>query len=185
MARFSDAQVAAAIQGTTQFRVIAFPLASGEPSDLSVAVRCLSEAEIDGCRVEAQRRLRDLAKARGWPVQEMIDIDPDLLQRMIERSIVARAFFDPATTHTKDPVPFFASESEVEQLSSVQSTLLVRAYVEHQEWVAPMRTLSEADAKEFVATLGKAPEPAALLNLYEHASLVRLCISMASVLRGT
>ncbi|MCA9616257.1 MAG: hypothetical protein R3B99_13540 [Polyangiales bacterium] len=185
MARFSDERTRAAIQGTTRFRVLTFPLASGEDSDLTIAVRCLSEAEIDGCRVEAQRRIRDVAKLRGWSVQDMTDIDPDLLQRFVERSVVARAFFDPATTHTKDPVPFFASESEVEQLSSVQSTLLLRAYLEHQEWLAPLRTMSEAEAKEFAATLGKAPDPSGLLNLYEHDSLMRLCISMASALRAT
>lgn len=186
MPKFSDEQVRAVIRGTATFRTIPFPLADGKPDEtVRVAVRCLSEAELDGCRVEAQRRVRELGKLRGWDVRELCDVDPDLLQRFVERSILARAFFDADTIGTDKPQPFFSSESEVEQLGSIQATTLMRAYLEHQEWTNPFRSLTPDAAKELAETLGKAPKPEALLELYERDTLRSLCISLASALRSS
>lgn len=187
MPKFSDDQVRDVIRGTSSFRTIPFPLVDGKQHEtVKIAVRCLSEAELDGCRVEAQRRVREIGKLRGWEVRELCDVDPDLIQRFVERSIIARAFFDADTIGTgKTPQPFFASESEVEQLGSIQATTLIRAYTEHQEWTNPFRSLTPDAAKELAETLGKAPKPEALLELYERDTLRSLCISLASALRSS
>lgn len=185
MPKFSDDQIRDIVRGTKDFRTIPFPTPGGAESDIPIAVRCLSEAELDGCRIEAQRRMRDLCKLRGWDVADACDVDPDLLQRLVERSIVARAFFDSATIASTKPEPFFSGESEVEQLATIQMTSLLRAYVEHQEWTNPFRSLTPEGVEELADTLGKAPKPEALLGLYEHDTLRALCISLASALRST
>ena len=185
MAKFTDDRVREIILGATAFRTISFPSHTGEPSEVQIAVRCLSEAEIDGCRIEAQRRMRDIAKRRGWDVSEACDVDPDLLQRFVEKSILARAFFDADTISNKTPDPFFASETEVDMLTSVQASSLMSAYVEHQEWTNPFRTLSPEAVEELADTLGKAPMPEGLLGLYAPDTLRALCISLASLVRST
>lgn len=83
MPRFSDEQIRAIITRPTAFRVVAFP---GQP-DIPLAVKCLDDTELDGCRIEAQRRLREVAKKRGWDVRETVDIDPNLMERFVEREI--------------------------------------------------------------------------------------------------
>lgn len=184
MGKFNDARIKAIIAGTTQFRVVPFPVL-GSDEEIDIAVRCLSESELDGCRIEAQRSLREISKRRGWDAKDTADVDPDLLQRLIERSIITRAFYDPDTVppHGSTPETFFASERELEQLGSVQTTLLMQIYVEHQEFVNPHRSLSEDQAKELIDRLGKAQDAQVFLSAYAPRTLVSLCLSLASRLR--
>lgn len=180
MAKFTDAQVGAIIGGKRKFRTVPFP----DCDDIKVAVRCLTESELDGCRIEAQQRLRTVCKQRQWgDASDLVDVDPGMLSRLIERQTVWRAFYDPATLEHEHPEHFFPSQDDVDQLTAEQIGALLELYFEHQEWVNPQRTLSEAGAKELADELGK-PEGEAVLGSFDHDSLRNLCISLAFALRS-
>ena len=84
-----DERVLEILRGTRSFREVEFPGREG----VTVAVRCLSEAELDGARIAAQVVVRNVAQTRGWEPSSVVDVDPDLFQRMMEREIVQRAFY--------------------------------------------------------------------------------------------
>ncbi len=175
MPRFSDDQIRAIITQPTELRIVTWP---ARP-EIRIAVRCLDEVELDGCRIEAQRRIRDIASKRRWDVRETADIDPTLLERFVEREIVLRAFFDADTIDSSDPVPFFSSEIELARIGSVGVTDLITLYTEHQEWVNPGLFLGEEDEQKLVELLGKGPSAEVSLTGYELPTLRRLLISTA------
>ena len=175
MAKFSDERIHSIITQVRDFRVVNFP---GHP-DIKVAMRVLGDNEYDGCRIEGQRKLWAIAKQREWDPVKICDLDPTLFERYVEREVVLRAFFDPDTIHSDNPVPFFSSESELSKVGSVVVKDLVELYLEHQEWVNPTVTLSEDDAKELCDQLGKGLAFGASLAAIERDSLRRLLITMA------
>lgn len=181
MAKFSDERVRAIIAGPRAFRTYLFP----GSDDLRIAMRVLTEAELDECRLAAQTELRDRAKSRGWDSSGVVDVDPELLSRMIERHIVFRATYDPDTIDGDDPVRFFSVPKDVTQLDSVTATKLSELYLEHQEWCSPLRQMSAEDVDALVDALGKAQMPEVFLGAFAPSMLRRFAISLASRLRAT
>ncbi len=175
MPRFSDEQIRAIVTRPTVPRVIDFP---GRP-EIKIAVKCLDDVELDGCRIEAQRRIRDLAKKRQWEAKEVMEIDPVLMERFVEREVILRAFFDPDTVQSEKPIPFFANETELVQLGSVGVTDLMEVYNENQEWQNPSVSLSEEEEEELIERLGKAQSAEATLTGIALITLRRLLISSA------
>lgn len=175
MPRFSDEQVRAIITRPTMYRVVEYP---GHP-EIKIAVKCLDDVELDGVRIEAQRRLRDVSKKRGWDVRETADLDPALLERWVEREILLRAFFDPDTIALEAPVPFFASELELSKLGSTGVSDLMELYTENQEWINPSCKLDDAAEEELLDLLGKGPSAELTLTAIEPSTLRRLLISTA------
>lgn len=184
--KFTDKEAHTILRGTRAFVTYAWPGGSAEDQKaLSVACRVLTEAEIDDARVEAQARVRDEAKRRGWDANSAVDMDPDLLQRAIDREVVFRAFYDPATTASEKPERFFPTPADVRSLDAVTLTRLASLYVEHQQTVSPLRHASDEEVTAIVEALGKAREPRAALAPYARSSLESLVLSMASRLRST
>lgn len=185
MSKFTDERVSAALRGTRNFRVIDWP--GPGKVETKVAVRLLSELELDEARLEAQMALRGNAKARGWDAESMASIEPELLQRLIERQIIWLAFYDADTVDRagRTPERFFPTPRDVGTLDSVTVTRLFTAYCEHQTWCAPFRSMSDEEVTSFVEALGKGQTAQALLEGYERSTLARLCISMASRLLAT
>lgn len=180
--RFADHQVAAIIRGARTLRVIDFPGRDG----VSVAVRLLADSEVDDCRLRAFGALQKAAAAQGWDVAAITDVDPDLVARMQTREIVAKAFYDPDTIEAERPVPFFSSVAELARECDAPTVeRLFQAYLEHQQFVSPLRTMSEEEVKELVAALGKEPAARVTLAGLDASTLSRLCISLASALRRT
>lgn len=175
MPRFSDEQIRAIVTRPTKPRVIDFP---GRP-EIKIAVKCLDDVELDGCRIEAQRRIRDIAKKRQWEAKELMEIDPVLMERFVEREIILRSYFDPDTVQAEKPIPFFANEHELVQLGSVGVTDLMEAYNENQEWQNPSVSLSEEEEVELIERLGKAQNAEATLTGIALITLRRLLISSA------
>jgi hypothetical protein len=171
--RFSDEQVRAIITQPTKLRTVQYP---GHP-DLLVAVRQLDDVELDGCRIEGQRKLRDLCKLRRWDVVQAAELDPTLLERWVEREIVLRAFFDNDTKDAEHPIPFFSGEQDLVRLGSVGVTDLMMVYTENQEWQNPNVTLSPEEEKDLVDALGKEQSAGLYLTGIEPAILRRLLIS--------
>jgi hypothetical protein len=159
----------------TKLRPIPVP---GFP-DLRVAVKCLDDIELDGCRIEAQRKLRELAKKRGWDPESTATIDPLLMERYVEREVVLRAFFDVDTIDLDKPVPFFASERDLAQLGSTGVTDWMVAYGDNQAWSNPNVELDSAEEKQLLDLLGKGQSADVVLTGIEPRTLRRLLISMA------
>lgn len=173
MPRFSDEQIRTIITNPTRPRVVTYP---GHP-DVRIGVRALDDVDLDNCRVEAQRKLRDIAKKRGWDVREMSDVDPTLMERFVEREIVLRAFVDADTIDHENPVPFFSNEHQLSRIGSTGVTDLMELYGENQEWQNPNLTLDAAGEEELIAALGKGPGAELSLTGIEPAMLRRLLIS--------
>lgn len=120
-----------------------------------------------------------VAAKRGWDVTEALAVDPDLFQRLVERSIVARAFFDAATIETEHPAPYFAGEEDINLVSSSLHQSLFNIYLEHQESRWPRLELT---AKE-ITTMADGSElgdkrAANALSALGKSSLVRLCSAL-------
>lgn len=179
--RFGDTQVAAIVRGARAFRTIDFPGRAG----VQVAVRLLTDGEIDDCRLRAFGSLQKAAKAQDWDVALLTDVDPDLVARMQTREIVARAFYDADTTSADKPLPFWASAAELARECDAPTVeRLFAAYLEHQQFAAPYRTLTDGEVTELVASLGKGPGAQVTLAALDRSTLASLCTSLASALRS-
>ena len=180
MAKFSDDRIRSIIEGPRAFRVYEFPGAEG----VEVAVRCLTEAEVDSCRVAAQTHVREQAKKRGWKPEAMVEIDPHCFDRAIERAVVWRSMFDSETISGDDPGRFFDSPKDVATLDSVTLTTLSSLYIEHQEWVSPLALLPQEEVDELVESMGKGPAASVFLGRCAPSTLRHFVISLASALRS-
>jgi hypothetical protein len=174
---FEEARIRAIIEGPKRFRIIPFPGAEG----VKVAVRCLTEAELDGCRIEAQLTIRKTCKPREWDPASYVNVDPEALDRLWQRQIVWRAFYDSDTVNDPavKPVRFFPADADVGELDSVTVTRLMEAYAEHQQWVSPTVDLNQESIKALIEELKKTPKPEVLLSGFGLLALQNLCISLA------
>src|SRR3972149_7124131 len=146
-----DERVLEILRGTRSFREVEFPGREG----VTVAVRCLGEAKLAGARIAAQVVVRNVAQTRGWEPSSVVDVDPDLFQRMMEREIVQRAFYVGEADAKGERRAFFPSTRDVaEILDSVAMTRLMEAYLEHQQRVSPLRDVPQGDLEALVAQLG-------------------------------
>lgn len=171
MATFTDERLRTILRGRRQVFRVPFPGADG----VEVGFRILTDADLDHCRLEAQRA----AKKMGAD----LDVDPELLDRLVERQIVWRACVDPDDPNTDTPAAFFPSAADVATLDSVVVRELGNAYMEVQEMVSPRLTLDEAGIKELVDALGKEPGATALLMRFAPPTLIGLVRSLAARLR--
>lgn len=191
--QFNDERFQAVIRDRFRPRVVAAPIRVGE-RDVLVAVRLLRESEIDAARVGAQRYLREQAEAIKVEASAFMDVDPSFFDREYQRQVVWRAivtvdddscepFFDPGGK----PVSFFPSMRHIREECDSQTTEdLFLVYLEHLKWTAPIRsarTGEEVDA--LLAELKKGPRTTALLSAFDGETLVRLCISLVSLVPST
>jgi hypothetical protein len=185
MSRFTDEQVRAAILGKRKPRVIPFPGAPPE-SGIKVGIRVLTEAELDACRLEAQRIIRSECEKRKWDPTTFVDIDPSALIRHQERQLVLMSFLDAESIgEDKEQRRFFPTLKDVESLDATTLTRCREAYDENQEWVSPVTKLSQEEALELVASMGNESSASVELHRFERSTLVRLCITLASALRSS
>lgn len=172
---FEDSRIRAIIEGPKRFRVIPFP----GSDEIKIAVRCLTESELDGCRIEAQISIRKTCKPREWDPASYVNVDPEALDRLWQRQIIWRAFYDADTiAEGEKPKPFFPSDADVSTLDSVTLTRLMEAYTEHQQWVAPTVDLTQESMAALLEALKKTPNPEVLLSGFGLLALQNLCISL-------
>ena len=170
MSNFYDERIRALIAKPRAPRVVDYP-----GGDFKIAVRILSDEEIDFCREEAQRQFRKTCTKNQWNPVEATDLDPTHMQRLIEREMIARAFLDPDTLTNASPAPFFPSTSDVAVIGAQMATKLMRIYLEHQDVVDPsIEILDEEALKGIVEALKKEPNDAVSLVAIEPNTLRRL-----------
>jgi hypothetical protein len=181
--KFTDAQVHAIVRGPRGFREYDLPGAAG----IRVAVRVLSDAECDDARVEAQTKLRSIADARKWDPVSMTDIDPEHLTRLTQRRIIFRAYYDCDTTsgEPEKAERFFPTHADVDSLDTTTIERYFQLYLEHQQWVAPLRSADEEGVRALADALGKELDGSVFLSGYEASTLRSLCISLARALHST
>lgn len=169
MAKFSDESVQVALRGRFVVRTYPFPGAPG----IEIAVKLLSDAELDGVRLQA---VEECKKKKV----ELI-ADPEFLDRLIHRETVARAFYDPA----KSTDSFFGSQAEVAELDNLTVRSLYELYISHAQSMDPYAHAPLEEIEELAETLGKFESSVGLLNLFDAATLRSLLLSLALRLRET
>ena len=175
MPQFSNERISALIAGTKALRLYAFP---GLP-DVKIAMRLLTEAELDAIDVGVMADLEKLGKPRSWDVNVMVDAAGDLHQRLTERRIVFHATFTEESIDLPEPMRFFAKIEELGTLDTGTLTKLYTLYCEHQHFVNPLISLDDAGVEELAEALGKDRSAGAqLFSAYDRSTLERLLIAM-------
>lgn len=169
MAKYSDEAIRVALRGRQAVQRYPFP---GKP-DLEVGLKLLSDAELDGVRLEAVE-LCKRAKA------ELL-ADPEFLDRMIHRETVSRAYVD----IDQPDEPFFSSQREVAELDNLTVRSLFELYKAHHEAMDPFLYASPEEVGSLVESLKKSSQPLAVLSLYDLSTLRHCVISMVSMQRVT
>ena len=169
MAKYSDERVRMALRGRQAVQRYPFP---GQP-ELEVGIKLLSDAELDGVRLEAVELCK---KAKA----ELL-LDPEFLDRMIHRETISRAYVD---VDAPDE-PFFAKQGEVAELDNLTVRTLYELYKAHHEAMDPYAHASPEEVDALIASLKKSSTPLAVLSLYDSSTLRHCVVSMASLLRET
>lgn len=183
MADFSDERIRAMLRGRREVRVLPMPGAEDD-SGLTIGVRVLTEEEIDAARAEAVQYVNALAKRYKLEGRDMLTVDGELLDREIERQLVYRAFVDPDQGDGKQHPVFFKSPLAVRQLDSVMHRTLFHVYLDHQNYVSPLRGLSDADAEGLADALGKGQNGKVALALLDAPTLRNLARTLAVQLQS-
>jgi len=134
-----------------------------------VLVRLLSDREIDLARIEAQR-YATRSKAD-------LSLDPEFLEREVQRQIVWRALLDPEAREGGH-VSLFPSDADLRELPAAVIEALFRLYLEHQDRTCPMQRIEADKIPELTAAI-VAGGPTAISSI-EPSGLVRLVLSLAA-----
>lgn len=167
MATYADEAVRQALHGRFVVRTYPFP---GQPT-MTVAVKLLSDAELDSVRLEAVEFCKKKKAELG--------ADPEFLDRLIHRETVARAFYDPDRADHS----FFGSQEDVAELDNLTVRSLYELYVTHAQSMDPYAFAPLEQIEELADTLGKSESNVGLLNLFDAVTLRSLLLSMALRLR--
>lgn len=169
-ATFSEERFRDALRGRRAVRVYAFPGVEGT----TIGVRLIADSGFDDARIEASKWFKKVA---GDAV-----IDPELFDRERDRQVIYRATVDPLTLDEPRPSPFFPSMDEVRALDTRTVESLMALYLEHAEYVSPLKSLDPDQVNAFIEALKKGPSPemaAHYFSGFAHDTLVRLLISLA------
>ena len=138
-------------------------------SDLDVGVRLLTEREMDQTRFASFAYLAEEAKRMGVKPAELVEVDPDLLDREKSRQLIMRAFVAPGGGSSQ---PFFPSVAAIrETVDAVMVQNLMELYAEHQEVRAAVRKIDDAALESLLP--GLASEGSDVLLSYFDVDTVR------------
>lgn len=169
MGKFSDESLRAALEGRKVLRKCEFPGMRGT----YLGVRVLTDGELDKARLAAAEVVKNKHAS--------MLIDPDFLDRVVQREIVSRAFFD----IDKPDEYFFSKQEDVAELDTLTVRSLYELYVMHQQELDPLAYCTDEQAEEIVEALGKSNAEREALTLYDARTLRSFVISLASKLRET
>lgn len=160
--------VRAAVEGRRIKRAVPFPGMEGH----TIAVRVLTDVELDGCH-------RRAAEYCG-KIEAVIKIDPDIFDRALRREVVEAAFFQSVDSNDS----FFESSEQVGELDDQTVIALHALYYEHRDLVAPWQSMDEKEVDEYVKLLGKSETTVDMLSLFAFRTQQSLLLSMARRLRA-
>lgn len=164
MPKFADKDVSYALAGRQGVKSYPFPGLEG----VMCGIRLLSEEQLDDVRTEAVAFCKTKQVDVSW--------DPDFLNRAIQRFTLLRAVLDP-----NDHERFFNSQADIAKLDPHIVLTLYELYQTHAQAMDPLSYVSEEEVDALVAQLGKSPNPAAGLSLFDRRSLVSFLLSMVAL----
>lgn len=168
MTKFSSEVVSASLMGRRAIREYPFPGLDG----VTVGVRVLSDEEIDEARLLAA----EVCKQKAVDVT----LDPEFLERLIHRCIIAKAFFDVEKTMDR----FFSSQADVAKFDALVVRSLYELYASHVQDMDPLSFVPPEEVGALIAQLGKSETHAARLSLFDRRTLLSFVLSMAQLLRA-
>lgn len=186
--QWKDDRVSALLLGRRAVRVIPFPGSVSEEGaePLLVGVRLLTGTLIDQCRIDAAQYIKNKAKAAEMEIHELLQIESVGRERSMStdelyRAMVFRAYIHPDDVEKKDPRSIFGSLQEVRGIDADIFEQLWEAYLDHQQYVSPRKSLEDVDVMELADALGKGPlREKAILALCEPGSRLRLLLTLAA-----
>lgn len=176
----TDERIKAMLRGRREVRMVPLP-GFGDGELIMVGIRVLTEEEVDAARAEATQYAKNLAAKYRIDAREMLSIDAEVLDREVQRQLVYRAFVNAEKGDGDNR--FFGAPQAVRQLDTVMQQTLFNMYLDHQNYVSPLRDLEDDEVAGIVAALKKTPETEALLGLYDARSLRSLSLTLAAELR--
>lgn len=165
MAKFADKDVSYALAGRAGVRSYPFPGLDG----VMCGVRMLTEEQVDTVRIEAVAFCKSKQVEVAW--------DPEFLDRAIQRFTLLHAVLDPS-----DHERFFNSQADVGKLDPHIIRTLFELYKTHCQSFDPLSYVSAEEVEALVASLGKLPNPAAGVSLFERDTLVSYLLSTIALL---
>lgn len=175
MSTFDDERIKAILLGRRAVRVMPFPGVEGA----EFGVRILLDEEIDHARMAAIDYLKNFTKRLQMEIGQILLIEPEFLDREIQRQIIWRSFVDPEHKNEENPPPYFADDEDIRKLDSVLVETLFQCYLEHQNFVNPLTGLSEEEVGGLVEALGKGLISTAILGQYDAPTLRKLVHTLA------
>lgn len=183
MADTSFLRISKMLEGRRAVRVMQFPSIDADEMVADIGVRILTEEDIDACHLEAIQYIRAKAKTLNLETADVMDVDPEILDRERIRGIVWKAFVQPAPDEHGKYTPFFPSMRAVRQLDTVIVKTLFDIYLDHQNYVSPLLCGNPDEIKELADALGKGLSSAVILSHYDAPTLRTLLHFMAAELR--
>ncbi len=183
MTDVSYARISKMLGGRRAVRVMQLPGIDADELVVDVGVRILTEEDIDECHLEAIQYIREKAKKIGLDSTDVLDVDPDILDRERMRGIVFKAFVEPKPDDHGNHKSFFPVQRAVRQLDTVIVKTLFDVYLDHQNYVSPLLTGNPDEIKELADALGKGLSSAVILSRYDAPTLRSLLHILAVELR--
>ena len=181
MGNFNDDRVRAVLLGRRAVRVMPFPGVEGA----EFGIRILVDEEIDHARMAAVEYVKNFTKRLQMDYGQVLLIEPDFLDREIQRQIIWRSFIDPDTREEENPAPYFPDPEDVRKLDAVLVETLHQCYLEHQNYINPLTGLSDEEVDALVEALGKESIGTAILGQYDAPTLRKLVHTLVARLASS
>ena len=161
--KVTDEQVRLALTQRLKPKRYAFPGIDGQ----FVAVKALTDTEMDGCRMRATEYLKRSKMAN----QLELAVDPNFYNRALHREVISASFRDPESVEDF----YFPKADDVASLDNVTVAVLYELFCSHQDAMDPYASVSEEEVDALVAQLGKDVKLEEILNSFD-ADTLRRCV---------
>lgn len=185
---FSDDRFRAMMRGRREILAVPFPGMDFDDSESKVGIRILLDEEVDQAYADAVQHIGVVAKNLRTTPLALLEANAELLDRENRRQLVFRAYLNVSAEEQPSPDQakrFFPSPTAVRQLDSELVDTLYAMYLNHQNYVNPLRGLTEQEVGDIASQLGKGPGAAALLGSYDAPTLRTLVHILAGQLQNS
>jgi hypothetical protein len=171
---FTDARIAAMLDGRGGVHRVPFPGLKGANNE--VGIRVLSSSEDDAARSEALRMFIAQCEFErlDWRIKKVVD--EEAFDQIVERCIVQRAVVQAEPDKEGNHAPFFPGISAVLQFKAEVIGVLYDAYLAAKELTEP-DPLTQVEHDAIIEALKKTEHPKVLLLAYRRSTLQSLLLT--------